>query len=132
MNLNTSEGVTSFLKYVFLLALSAVFIFGYNYLTIEDAIFGADVSQDAIYHVDLQKNKIYELWVVDMGGPETIEVSISKDSYAPYGATFRLMHPEGDYLPYHPAFSVDENGTYDINVHPLDSGTVNVAILLRR
>ena len=132
MRLNLSKGTKGFIKYILGLVLCTVFLWGYYHLTIQATIFAADVSNDAIYHVDLQKNKNYELWVLDMNGPETVKISISNNSYTPYADTFRLMHPEGDYLPYHPAFSVKETGTYTISVHPLDPGTARIAIQLER
>jgi hypothetical protein len=132
MTLELSDNVKDFLKYVLVLVLCAVFVWGYYQLTVRTTVFAADVSQDATFHVDLLKDKNYELWVLDLNGPETVDISINNGPYAPYWGTFRLMHPEGDYLPYHPGFSVKEDGTYDINVHPLDQGTVRVAIQQKR
>lgn len=98
------------------------------YLLGGDTHFAGDASGDVVFHVDLEKGRYYELWVLDMNGPETVRVSVANGSYVAYGDTFRLMHPEGDYLPYHSGFTVKETGHYDITVHPLDPGAIRVAI----
>jgi hypothetical protein len=108
--------------------IAVAFIWVFYYVFAGDTIFCADSFQDAVFHLDLQKDKSYELWILDLNGPETVKVSISNGSYVPYEDTFRLMHPDGDYLPYHPAFSVKETGSYDINVHQLDPGTIRIKI----
>jgi hypothetical protein len=104
------------------------FMWLFYYFLGGDTVFYVDAPKDGVFHVDLQKDKNYELWVVDMNGPETVILSISNGSYVPYGDTFRLMHPEGDYLPYHPAFTVKETGEYDIMVRPMEPGTVRIKI----
>jgi len=38
------------------------------------------------------------------------------------------MPPEGDYIPYRKKFTVRENGTYQIDVKPLDSGSFRIGI----
>jgi hypothetical protein len=128
VTVNMEEIFLDFLKYSFIILASCAFILGYFFLFSGDTIFSADVSHDAVFHVALQKDKNYELWVLDMNGPETVGVSISNGSYVPCEDTFRLMHPEGDYLPNHPAFSVKETGIYDITVHPMGPGTNRIAV----
>ena len=93
-------------------------------------IFGSTVSNDCDFQVKLTENIIYELVLVEIpfGGPEAINVSISKGSYIVLAEKFRLMHPEGDYLPYRKRFTVNETGIYQIHVKPLDSGTFKIGI----
>jgi hypothetical protein len=110
--------------YLFLFA----FMIGCACLFYGDTIFCEYVSRDAAFHVDLQKDKNYALWVIDALGPEMVEVSIRNGSYIAFGDSFMLMHPEGDYLPYHPGFSVRETGRYDIIVHSLDPGTIRIKV----
>ncbi len=124
MALEISEIFRALLAIIFVIA----FTLGYNYLIGGETIFWADAPHDAVFHVDLRKDKNYELWVLDSNGPEMAKVSIRNGSYIPYEDTFRLMHPEGDYLPYHPVFSVNVTGRYDINVHPLDPGTIRIKV----
>ncbi|KKG14174.1 hypothetical protein EO98_09390 [Methanosarcina sp. 2.H.T.1A.6] len=93
-----------------------------------ETIFAVSISEESEFQVYLTNDTKYELWVVDLNGPEKIDVSIRKDSYTAFEDTFMLMHPEGDYLPYHPDFTVRENGTYQMHAKPLDSGTVRIAI----
>jgi hypothetical protein len=105
-----------------------------SYFIIEDVIkksetiFTASVSGESEFQVYLTNDTKYELWVVDLNGPEKIDISIRKGSYSAFEDTFTLMHPEGDYLPYHPDFTVKENGTYQMHAKPLDSGTVRIVI----
>ena len=93
-------------------------------------IFGSTVSNDSEYQVKLTENVIYELVLVEIpfGGPEAINVSISKGFYIALDEEFRLMHPEGDYLPYRKRFTVNETGIYQIHVKPLYSGTFKIGI----
>ena len=123
------ERILELLRYIFGFLLFTLFMLCYYYLFGGDSIFGADVSDDAVFHVELQKGKNYELWVLDMNGPERVDLAIRSGSYVPYEATFQLMHPEGDYIPYHPGFSVKETGTYDIIVHPLDPGSIRIGVM---
>ncbi len=95
-------------------------------------IFSETVSTESDFQVDLRESVNYQLWVVDLIGPEKISVRISKGSYVAFEDTFTLMHPEGDYLPYHPRFSVKGNGTYQVHVKPIDSGTVSLKIIKSR
>jgi hypothetical protein len=97
-----------------------------------ECILSESVSQESEFQVYLTEDVNYKLWVVDLNGPESISVRISKGSYVVFGDTFVLMHPEGDYLPYHPKFSVEESGTYRVYVKPMDSGTVRLAITKSR
>lgn len=105
-----------------------LFMLSYVYLFGGDNIFCADAAHDETFKVDLLAGKNYEVWVLDMNGPESVDISIIDGSYVAYAATFRLMHPEGDYLPYHPGFTVEESGSYEVVVHPLDPGTIRLSI----
>lgn len=92
-------------------------------------IFAVSVSEESEFAVYLTNDTKYELWVLDFySGPERIDVSVKKDSHTAFEDTFILMHPEGDYLPYHPDFTVKENGTYQVHMKPLDSGDVRIGI----
>lgn len=95
-------------------------------------IFSESVSQESDFQVDLTKEVNYNLWVVDLNGPESISVKINKGSYVVFEDTFTLMHPDSDYLPYHTKFAVKENGTYQVHVKPLGSGTVRLAVMKSR
>lgn len=97
-----------------------------------ECILSEFVSGESNFQVNLTKNVNYKLWVVDFNGPEEISVRISKGSYVAFEDTFTLMHPEGNYIPYYPTFYVKENGTYQVFVEPLDSGTVRLAIMRSR
>ena len=92
-------------------------------------IFADTVSNESEFQVNLTKDTKYELRVVDLNGPEKVNISIRKGSNIALEDTFMLMHPEGDYLPYHPKFTVKENGTYQVHAKPLDSGTVKIGIM---
>lgn len=116
------------LSFIYLLIFCIVFTWAYIFIFGGDTIFCENSSGNAVFHVDLQAGKNYELWILDANGPESVGVSISNGSYVPYAATFRLMHPEGDYLPYKPGFTVKETGGYDIVVHSTDSGTIQLQI----
>ncbi|HEY3363337.1 MAG TPA: hypothetical protein VGK06_16355 [Methanosarcina sp.] len=123
-------GVKEFLQYT----LTIIIIMSVSYFIIEDVIkksetiFAASVSEEPKFEVYLTNDTKYELWVVDFNGPEKIDISIRKDSYTGFEDTFMLMYPEGDYLPYHPTFTVKENGTYQMHAKPLDSGNVRIGI----
>ena len=123
-------GVKEFLQYT----LTIIIIMSVSYFIIEDvikkgeAMFAASISEESEFQVYLTNHTKYELWVVDLNGPEKIDVSIRKDSYTAFEDTFMLMHPEGDYLPYHPDFSAKEDGIYQIHAKPLESGTVRTGI----
>lgn len=105
-----------------------------SYFIVEDAIknsetiFATSVSAESEFDVYLINDTKYKMWVVDLNGPEKIDISIGKGSYIAFEDTFILMHPEGDYLPYRPDFTVKENGTYQIYAKPLDSGTIRIGI----
>ncbi len=93
-------------------------------------IFGASISNNSNFQVKLVKDVKYELRLVELPycGPETVDVSISRGSYVALEEKFRLMPPEGDYIPYRKKFTVRENGTYQIDVKPLDSGSFRIGI----
>jgi hypothetical protein len=128
VTVNISKIIREYLGYFFLITISVAFIWCYFYLFGGDNIFSADASHDAVFHVDLRKDKNYQLWVLDMNGPERVGISITNGYNIIYEDTFQLMHPEGDYLPYHPAFRVKETGMYDITVHPVDAGTIRIGV----
>jgi hypothetical protein len=97
-----------------------------------ECILSESISRESDFQVNLTENVNYKLWVVDFNGPEEISVRISKGSYVAFEDKFMLMHPEGDYIPYQPTFYVKENGTYQVRIKPLDSGTVRLAIMRSR
>jgi hypothetical protein len=115
--------------------LTIILIMSISYFIIEDVIkksetiFAVWVSEESEFQVNLTNDTKYELWVLEFyGGPEEINVSVKKDSYTAFEDKFMLMHPEGDYLPYHPDFTVKENGTYQVHAKPLDSGSAKIVI----
>lgn len=94
-----------------------------------ETIFAFEISEESEFQVNLTNDTKYELWVLEFyGGPEGINVSVKKDSYIAFEDTFVLIHPEGDYLPYRPDFTVEENGTYQVHAKPLDSGSAKIVI----
>ncbi|MGA9188776.1 MAG: hypothetical protein WB014_09525 [Methanosarcina sp.] len=94
----------------------------------EDNIISESVSHESDFQTNLTEGVNYKLWIENPDGPEKINVTISKGSYVAFQNTFTLAHSGRDYLPYHPEFTVKENGTYQVHVNPLDSGTVNLKI----
>jgi hypothetical protein len=111
---------------ILLLCTTIAFLEGGEY------IFSEYISYESDFQVNLKENVNYKIWVVDLNGPEKISVRISKGSCVAFEDTFMLMHPEGDYLPYHPKFSVKESGAYQVHVKPLDTGTVRLGITISR
>ncbi|KKH48724.1 hypothetical protein [Methanosarcina sp. 1.H.A.2.2] len=118
--------------FIVLTILVAILVFGYSfYLSLDDEyVFGASVSDESVFEVYLTSNVEYKFLVAEIpySGPGKIFVSISKDSYVPFEKTFRLDYLDGVYGPYHPDFTVEENGTYNIHVKPLDTGSFRVGI----
>jgi hypothetical protein len=86
------------------------------------------VSNESDFPVDLTKGVNYKLLIENYKGPEKINVTISKGSLIVFEDTFKLTESRKNYLPYHPMFTVQENGTYHIHAKPLNSGTVNLII----
>ncbi len=86
------------------------------------------VSSESDFSVDLTKGVYYKLLIENYKGPEKINVTISKGSLIVFEDTFKLTESRKNYLPYHPMFTVQENGTYHIHAKPLNSGTVNLII----
>lgn len=105
-----------------------VFMAEFPYYTGGVTVFTGDVSQDTTFHVDLIKDRRYEVWVLDAAGPETVNVSIRNGQDSVYEGSFRLLHPEGDYVPWHPCFWAKDTETHDIVVHPVGPGTVRMII----
>lgn len=94
-----------------------------------ETIFAVSISEESEFKVNLTNDTKYELWILEFyGGPEEINVSVKKDSYIAFEDTFVLIHPEGDYLPYRPDFTVEENGTYQVHAKPLYSGSAKIVI----
>ncbi|WP_292406600.1 MULTISPECIES: hypothetical protein [unclassified Methanoculleus] len=116
------------MDYIILLALIVLITAGYHYFFCGDTIFCADISRDADVQVDLVKDTQYQVWVLDALGPESVEVTIRNGSQTIFKDTFQLMHPEGEYIPYHPGFSVEATGRYNITVRPLDPGTIRIKV----
>jgi len=86
------------------------------------------VSSESDFQVDLTKGVNYKLLIENYEGPEKINVTISKGSLIVFEDTFKLTESRKNYLPYHPMFTVQENGTYHIHAKPLSPGTVNLII----
>ncbi|WP_440954516.1 hypothetical protein ACSAZK_12925 [Methanosarcina sp. Mfa9] len=124
-----SEKINEFIKFIIVSIIPIIIYSSMMFLEGGECIYAESVSKESYFQVNLTKDVKYELWVVDYVGPEKIKISIRKDSYIVLEDTFMLMHPEGDYLPYHPSFTVKENGTYQVHAKPLDSGTVSIGIL---
>jgi len=94
----------------------------------EDNVLSKSVSKESDFEVNLTQGVNYTLWLESPDGPEKMNVTISNGSYVAFENTF-VMTPSGkDYLPYHPKFTVKENGIYHVHVKPLDSGIVNLEI----
>lgn len=55
-------------------------------------------------------------------------MTISNGSYIAFQNTFVLTHSGKSYLPYHPEFTVKENGIYYVHAKPLNPGTFNLKI----
>lgn len=126
-------GVLSTLKdeaglYVFVLFV--IFFFSYVLPAIDGGvfIFAEDISEKSEYEVNLTTDARYEIWLVEFIGPEKVNVRVHKGPYVAFNDTFILMHPEGDYLPHHPDFTVRENGTYQVRIQPHNSGKVRIGI----
>ncbi|AYK14776.1 MAG: hypothetical protein ACOX7X_12580 [Methanosarcina flavescens] len=93
-----------------------------------DNVLSKSVSKESDFEVNLTQGVNYTLWLESPDGPEKMNVTISKGSYVAFENTFVMAHSGKDYLPYHPEFTVKENGIYHVHVKPLDSGIVNLEI----
>jgi hypothetical protein len=93
-----------------------------------DNVLSKSVSKESDFEVNLTQGVNYTLWLESPDGPEKMNVTISKGSYVAFENTFVMTHSGKDYLPYHPEFTVKENGIYHVHVKPLDSGIVNLEI----
>lgn len=114
--------------YIILLAMTISIMVGYHYFFSGDTILCADISRDADMQIDLVKDTQYQIWVIDALGPESAEITIRNGSQTVFEDTFQLMHPEGEYIPYHPGFSVKVTGRYNITVHPSDPGDIRIKV----
>lgn len=91
-------------------------------------IFGASVSNESVFEVNLTSGVTYE-FLIDgglLGGPVSVDVKINKGSYVPFDEEFKTdpMDTFKVYYPYEPKFTVKENGTYQVNVNPAGSDRV--------
>jgi hypothetical protein len=86
------------------------------------------VSKEADFKINLTEGVNYKLWIENVNGPERINVTIRKGSSVAFEDTFTLTKSKKNYIPYHPKFTVRENGTYHVHAKPLGSGIVNLTI----
>jgi hypothetical protein len=93
-----------------------------------DNILSESVSHESDFQVNLAEGVNYKLWIENPDGPEKINVTISKGSDIAFQNTFVLAHSGESYFPYHPEFTVKENGIYHVHAKPLTSGTINLEI----
>ncbi len=91
-------------------------------------VLSESVYQESDFQVNLTEGINYKLWIENSDGPEKIDVTISNGSYIAFQSTFVLAHSRKRYLPYHPEFTVKENGIYHVHAKPLNAGTVNLEI----
>lgn len=119
---------------IVLTILVSILVFGYGfYLSLDDEyVFGASVSGESVFEVNLTTGVTYK-FLIDgglIGGPVSMDVTISKGSYVPFDESFRTdpMDTFKVYYPYEPMFSVKENGTYQVHINPGSSGSCEIAI----
>lgn len=93
-----------------------------------DNVLSEPVSNESDFKVSLAEGVDYKLWVENPDGPEKVDVTISNGSYIAFHGTFVLARSKKRYLPYHPEFTVKDNGIYHVHVKPLNPGTVNLEI----
>lgn len=91
-------------------------------------ILSKTISNESDIQVNLTKGVIYKIWIENLNGPKKINVKINRGSSIVFEDTFTLTKSKKEYLPSHPKFMVQENGTYHVHAKPLDSGTVNLTI----
>lgn len=110
-----------------------VIVFGYSfYSSLDDEfIFGASVSNESVFEVNLTTGVKYK-FLIDggfLGGPLSIHVKISKGSYIPFEEEFKKdpIDTFKVYYPYEPMFTVKENGTYQVHIKPF-GGSCKIAI----
>ncbi|KKG84946.1 MAG: hypothetical protein AAGU10_04740 [Methanosarcina mazei] len=93
-----------------------------------DSVLSEPVSKESDFQVNLARGVNYQLRIEGPGGPEKIDVTIRNGSDVAFQNTFVLTDSKISYLPYHPEFTVKENGTYHVHVKPLNSGTIILEI----
>jgi hypothetical protein len=98
----------------------------------EDSALSESVSNESDFQVNLTKGINYRLLIESLDGPEEINVTIIKGSYIAFQNTFVLTHSGKTYLPYHPEFTVKENGIYHVHAKSLKSGTFSLEIKNQR
>ena len=91
-------------------------------------VLSKSVSKESDFEVNLTEGVDYQLWIENPDGPEKIDVIISNGSYIAFQSTFVLARSKKRYLPYHPEFTVKENGIYHVRAKPLNSGTFSLEI----
>ena len=91
-------------------------------------ILSKTISNESDIQVNLTKGVIYKIWIENLNGPKKINVKINRGSSIVFEDTFTLTKSKKEYLPSHPKFMAQENGTYHVHAKPLDSGTVNLTI----
>ncbi|WP_440955369.1 hypothetical protein ACSAZK_17925 [Methanosarcina sp. Mfa9] len=119
---------------IVLTMLAAILVFGYGfYLSLGDEyVFGASVSGESVFEVNLTPGVTYK-FLIDgglIGGPVSIDVTISKGSYVPFDESFGTdpLDTSTVYYPYEPMFTVKEKGTYQVHIDPGSSGSCEIAI----
>ena len=91
-------------------------------------ILSESISNESDFQVNLTEGTNYKIEIENLNGPERINLTISKGSSIAFADTFSLTKSKKNYLPYHPKFTVAENGTYHVHAKPMDSGTINLTI----
>lgn len=93
-----------------------------------DNILSESISNESDFQVNLTEGVDYKIWIENPDGPEKINVTISRGSYIAFQNTFVLTKSGKSYFPYHPGFTVKENGVYHVHAKPLNSGTFSLEI----
>jgi hypothetical protein len=91
-------------------------------------ILSESISNESDFQVNLIKGVSYNIEIENFNGPEKINLTVSNGSSTAFEGTFSLTESKKNYFPYHPKFTVEENGTYHVHAKPMDSGTVNLTI----
>ncbi|AKB46463.1 hypothetical protein MSKOL_0686 [Methanosarcina sp. Kolksee] len=117
-----------------ILIILTILVFGYGfYLSLDDEyVFGASVSDESVFEVNLTTDVKYK-FLIDgglFGDPLHLDVTISKGSYVAFDESFKTdpIDTYKVYYPYEPMFTVKENGTYQVHVNPGSSGSCDIAI----
>ncbi len=111
--------------------LYAILVVLYAVIAFQDSgkyILSEPVSKESDFPVNLTEDVSYKIEIENFNGSEKINLTISNGSYVAFESTFILTQSKKNYLPYHPKFTVEENGTYHVHANPMDSGTVNLRI----